>query len=68
MNIGDLVRIRKTAIDSLSTLWFIKLADNKTPLLLVEKINGPVYPMWSVYKPDGSTFFIQEEKLTKRMW
>ena len=68
MNIGDLVRIRKSAVDHLSTLWFIELADNKTPLLLVEKINGPVYPMWSVYKPDGSTFFIQEEKLTKRMW
>ena len=68
MNIGDLVRIRKSAIESFSTLWFIELADNKTPLLLVEKINGPVYPMWSVYKPDGSTFFIQEEKLTKRMW
>jgi hypothetical protein len=68
MNIGDLVRIRKTAIDHLSTLWFIELADNKTPLLLVEKISGPVYPMWCVYKPDGSTFFIQEEKLTKRMW
>jgi len=68
MKIGDLVRIRKSAIESFSTLWFIELADNKTPLLLVEKINGPVYPMWSVYKPDGSTFFIQEEKLTKRMW
>ena len=68
MNIGDLVRIRKSAIESFSTLWIIELADNKTPLLLVEKINGPVYPMWSVYKPDGSTFFIQEEKLTKRMW
>tara|TARA_R110000751_G_scaffold229058_1_gene330583 strand:+ start:153 stop:359 length:207 start_codon:yes stop_codon:yes gene_type:complete len=68
MKSGDLVRIRKSAIESFSTLWFIELADNKTPLLLVEKINGPVYPMWSVYKPDGSTFFIQEEKLTKRMW
>jgi hypothetical protein len=65
---GDLVRIRKTAIDHLSTLWFIDLADNKTPLVLVEKINGPVYPMWCVLRPDSSTFFIQEEKLTKRMW
>ena len=68
MKIGDLVRIRKSAIESFSTLWFIELADNKTPLLLVEKINGPVYPMWSVYRPNGSTCFIQEEKLTKRMW
>jgi len=68
MKVGDLVRIRKSAIDRLSTLWFIELADNRTPLLLVEKINGPVYPMWSVYRPNGSTFFIQEEKLTKRMW
>ena len=67
MKCGDLVRIRKSAIDRLSTLWFIKLADNRTPLLLVKKINGP-YPMWSVYRPNGSTFFIQEEKLTKRMW
>ncbi len=68
MKCGDLVRIRKTAIDYLSTDWFIWLAEKKTPLVLVEKINGPVYPMWCVLKPDGSTFFIQEEKLTKRMW
>ena len=67
MKVGDLVRIRKSAIDSWATIWFVELAENKTPLLLVKKINGP-YPMWSVYRPIGSTFFIQEEKLTKRMW
>ena len=67
MKIGDLVRIRKTAIDHLSTLWFIELADNKTPLVLVEKFDS-VHPGWFVLRPDGSTFFILEEKLTKRMW
>jgi len=68
MNIGDLVRIRKSAIESFSTLWFIELADNKTPLLLVEKISGPVYPMWCVHKREGSTLFIQEEHRAKRRW
>jgi hypothetical protein len=67
MNIGDLVRIRKTAIDHMSTLWFIDLADNKTPLVLVEKFDS-VHPGWFVLRPDGSTFFILEENLTKRMW
>jgi hypothetical protein len=66
MNIGDLVRIRKTAIDHMSTLWFIDLADNKTPLVLVEKFDS-VHPGWFVLRPDGSTFFILEENLTKRM-
>ena len=67
MKCGDLVRIRKTAIDHLSTLWFIDLADNKTPLVLVEKFDS-VHPGWFVLRPDGSTFFILEENLTKRMW
>ena len=67
MKCGDLVRIRKTAIDHLSTLWFIELADNKTPLVLIEKFES-VHPGWFVLKPDGSNFFILEENLTKRMW
>ena len=67
MKCGDLVRIRKRAIDHLSTLWFIDLADNKTPLVLVEKFDS-VHPGWFVLRPDGSTFFILEENLTKRMW
>ena len=65
MNIGDLVRIRKTAIDHLSTLWFIELADNKTPLLLVGQINDS---HWECLKPDGSNCFLNESYLTKRMW
>ena len=67
MKCGDLVRIRKTAIDHLSTLWFIELADNKTPLVLVERFDS-VHPGWFVLRPDGSTFFILEENLTKRMY
>jgi len=67
MNVGDLVRIRKTAIDYLSTNWFIWLAEKKSPLVLIEKIDS-IHPGWFVLKPDGSTFFILEEKLTKRMW
>ena len=67
MKCGDLVRIRKTAIDHLSTLWFIDLADNKTPLVLVEQLDS-VHPGWFVLRPDGSTFFILEENLTKRMY
>ena len=67
MKCGDLVRISKRAIDHLSTLWFIDLADNKTPLVLVEKFDS-VHPGWFVLRPDGSTFFILEENLTKRMW
>tara|TARA_Y100000310_G_scaffold185986_1_gene186030 strand:- start:23 stop:226 length:204 start_codon:yes stop_codon:yes gene_type:complete len=67
MKCGDLVRIRKTAIDHLSTLWFIDLADNKTPLVLVERLDS-AHPGWFVLRPDGSTFFILEENLTKRMY
>ena len=67
MKAGDLVRIRKTAIDHLSTLWFIELADNKTPLVLIEKFES-IHPGWFVLRPDGSTFFILEENLTKRMY
>ena len=67
MKCGDLVRIRKTAIDYLSTNWFIWLAENKSPLVLIEKIES-AHPGWFVLKPDGSTFFILEENLTQRMW
>jgi len=67
MKCGDLVRIRKTAIDYLSTVWFIRLAEKKTPLVLVEKLDS-THPGWFVLRPDGSTFFILEESLTKRMW
>ena len=67
MKCGDLVRIRKTAIDHLSTLWFIELADNKTPLVLIEKFES-VHPGWFVLKPDGSTVHIHKSHLTKRMY
>jgi len=65
MNSGDLVRIRKTAIDEYSTDWFIYLAEKKAPLLLMEKINEQ---QWKVMRPDGSTCFLSERKLTKRLW
>ena len=65
MKPGDLVRIRKSAINVWSTLWFIDLAENKAPLLLMELVNRR---HWKVMKPDGTTFFVEEENLTKRMW
>ena len=65
--VGDLVRVRKTSIDHLSTNWFIQLAKEKTPLVLIEEYKA-VNPGWFVLKPDGSTFFVLEEKLTKRMY
>lgn len=65
MKPGDLVRIRKTAIDEYSTNWFIYLAEKKAPLLLMEKLNKQ---HWKVMKPDGSDCYISEHKLTKRLW
>ena len=65
MNPGDLVRIRKTAIDEYSIDWFIYLAEKKAPLLLMEKINKQ---HGKVMRPDGSTCFLSERKLTKRLW
>ena len=65
MKTGDLVRIRKSSIDEYSTNWFIYLAEKKAPLLLMEKINKN---HWKVMKTDGSTCFISERKLTKRLW
>ena len=64
MKPGDLVRIRKTAIDEYSIDWFIYLAEKKAPLLLMEKINKQ---HWKVMRPDGSTCFLSERKLTKRL-
>ena len=65
MKPGDLVRVRKSAINAWSTLWFIDLAENKSPLLLMELVNRR---HWKVMKPDGNTFFVEEQDLTKRMW
>lgn len=65
MKVGDLVRIRKSAIDNYSTLWVVRMAENKTPLLLVEQMNGI---HWRVLKPNGTDCFLSENKLTKRMW
>ena len=65
MKPGDLVRGRKSAINAWSTLWFIDLAENKAPLLLMELVNRR---HWKVMKPDGNTFFVEEQDLTKRMW
>ena len=65
MKPGDLVRVRKSAINAWSTLWFIDLAENKAPLLLMELVNRR---HWKVMMPDGNTFFVEEQDLTKRMW
>jgi hypothetical protein len=65
MKVGDLVRIRKSAIDSWATIWFVELAENKTPLLLIEKLNRS---HWRLLRPNGTSFFLGEENLTKRMW
>ena len=65
MKPGDLVRIRKSAITAWSTLWFVDLAENKSPLLVMELVNRR---HWKVMKPDGNTFFIEEQDLTKRIW
>ena len=65
MKPGDLVRIRKSAITAWSTLWFVDLAENKSPLLVMELVNRR---HWKVMKPDGDTFFVEEQDLTKRMW
>ena len=65
MKPGDLVRIRKSAITAWSTLWFVDLAENKSPLLVMELVNRR---HWKVMKPDGNTFFIEEQDLTTRMW
>ena len=65
MKVGDLVRVRKSAIDSYSTIWLVELAENKTPLLIVEQMN---IVHWRVLKPNGTSVFLTEDSLTKRMW
>jgi len=65
MKVGDLVRVKKSAIDNYSTIWLVEMAESKTPLLLVEQMN---IVHWRVLRPNGTSFFIGEDKLTKRMW
>jgi|TARA_R100000231_G_C5259986_1_gene145399 hypothetical protein len=62
---GDIVRIRKTAITYHSSNWFIWLAEKKSPLVLIEKLNKQ---HWKVLRPDGTDCFIQERDLTTRLW
>jgi len=65
MKLGDLVRVKKSAIDNYSTIWLVELAENKTPLLLVEQMN---IVHWRVLRPNGTSVFLTEAQLTKRMW
>ena len=65
MKPGDLVRIRKTSIDHLSSNWFIWHAEHKTPLVLIEELNKSY---WKVLKPDGETVFVHKSHLTTRMY
>ena len=65
MKSGDLVRIRKTAIDHYSTNWFIWHAEHKTPLLIVEELNRSYV---KVLKPDGNVIHMHRDKLTTRMY
>jgi len=65
MKVGDLVRVKKSAIDNYSTIWLVEMAENKTPLLLVEQMN---IVHWRVLRPNGTNVFLTEAQLTKRMW
>ena len=68
--LGDLVRVRKTAITNWSTKWFIDFAESKTPMLVVEVLD-PEHPDCSYLKllrPNGSTCFAFPQDLTKRLW
>ena len=65
MKVGDLVRIRKTSIDHLSSNWFIWHAERMTPLLIVEELNRSYM---KVLKPNGDTVFIHKTHLTTRMY
>ncbi len=64
MKPGDLVRVKKTAIDKNSTTWFVRFAKTKVPLLVLEimKSSGVA----KCLRPDGSTCFIYPTALTKR--
>jgi|TARA_R110000824_G_scaffold362760_2_gene550737 hypothetical protein len=65
MKPGDLVRIKKSAVDAYSTLWFIELAEQKTPLLITENLNKGYV---KVLKPDGTDTFIAKVNLTTRLY
>ena len=65
MKPGDLVRIKKSAVDAYSTLWFIELAEQKTPLLITENLNKGYV---KVLKPDGTDAFIAKVNLTTRLY
>ena len=65
MKVGDLVRIRKTSIDHLSSNSFIWHAERMTPLLIVEELNRSYM---KVLKPNGDTVFIHKTHLTTRMY
>ena len=65
MKPGDLVRIKKSAVDAYSTLWFIELAEQKTPLLITENLNKGYV---KVLKPDGTDTFIAKVSLTTRLY
>jgi hypothetical protein len=65
MKVGDLVRVKKSAIDNYSTIWLVEMAERKTPLLLVEQMN---IVHWRVLRPNGTSVFLTEAQLTKRMW
>ncbi len=65
MKVGDLVRIRKTAIDQYSTNWFIWHAEKKTPLLITEELNRSYV---KVLKPDGTTIHLHRDNVTTRLY
>jgi len=64
VNPGDLVRVKKTAINKNSTTWIARFAKTKVPLLVLEimKSSGVA----KCLRPDGSTCFIHPAALTKR--
>ena len=64
MKPGDLVRVKKTAIDKNSTTWFVRFAKTKAPMLVL-KIMKPSGAA-KCLRPDGTTCFIYPEDLTKR--
>jgi hypothetical protein len=61
---GDLVRVKKVAIDKNSTAWFVRFAKTKVPMLVLEimKSSGVA----KCLRPDGTTCFIRPTALTKR--
>lgn len=65
MKPGDLVRVRKAAIDKSSTTWFRSFAIEKTPMIILEimKSNNKIA---KCFKPNGTTCYIRSEFLTKK--